>query len=298
MKRIIVVLAVLATAGLLAPAARSAELITNGGFETGNFTGWTPTNAANPWINWNVSGPGAGGGFIPVPVATSPPQGVRVAWQGIAANAGSPFTLDQTVTIPPAATASIMWRHRFQMNLSEFCGGSGEPACGNAVYSVQVLNTSNTVLQTLYTITAPGAANTDTGWRLNLRSLNAFAGQTIKIRFITTVSITWAGPGQLEVDAVSIQTPAVVTAANATISGRLTTSDGTPVNGGIVSLSGGNGESRTAMSNPFGYYVFNDVPTGLTYVIGATSRRYFFPDSPVAITLSGDLTNVNFQASP
>lgn len=297
MKRICFFLAVAAALMLTVRSISATELITNGGFETGNFTGWTATNATNPWMNWAVSPAGAGGNFVPVPVITSPREGVRDAWEGIACNAGAAFTLDQLITIPAASTASITWRHRYQMNLSGFCGTTGSTACGNAVYAVQILNTSNVLLQTLYTVTTASSTNTDTGWQYNLRNLSAYAGQTIKIRFMTTVSITWAGPGQLEVDAVSVQTPGVVTAATASIAGRLTTSDGLPINGGTVTLTDGP-DTRTAISNPFGYYRFDDVATGRTYVIGASSKRYFFPNTPVAMTIGGDLLDMNFQASP
>lgn len=55
-------LAGLAVAALLmaAPAAH-ANLIVNGGFETGDFTGWTVGNPYDPYTY--VCGPGCGGGF-------------------------------------------------------------------------------------------------------------------------------------------------------------------------------------------------------------------------------------------
>jgi hypothetical protein len=297
MKRIIVFLAVASALVLIATSSRAAELITNGGFETGNFTGWTATNAANPYRLWTVSGAGGGGGFTPVPVASSPPRGIDDAWEGTASNANSPFTLDQQFTIPSGATASITWRHRLQVNLNDFCGHPGFIACGTVTYTVEILNTSNVVLQTLFTKVAPGLQYTDTGWQFNLRSLNAFAGQTIKIRFKTLSTVTFDGPGQLEVEDVSVQTPAIVTAATASIAGQLTTSDGRPISGGMVTLTDGP-VTRIAISNPFGYYRFDDVATGRTYVIGAGSKRYFFPNSPIAMTIGGDLLDLNFLASP
>lgn len=293
MKRTWFIMCALIVAVLFSQSARSAELITNGGFETGTFAGWTATNASGFWFGWQAVASGFDtGGFFP---PTSVPAGTREAFQGTASNANSPFTLDQTFTIPAATTASITWRHRFQVDLVGFC--TSVATCGNVVYRVQILNTSNVVLQTLYTATAPALTRFDTGWQYHLRNLNAFAGQTIKIRFTTTASVTFAGPGQLEVDAVSVQSPAVVTAATATISGRLVTSDGQPVDGGVVTLTDGP-DVRTAISNSFGYYGFDEVATGRTYVLGATAKRYFFPDSPVALSVTGNLSDVNFQASP
>lgn len=295
MKRTLFIICGLSVAVLFSHTARSAELITNGGFETGTFTPWTVTNSTGYWYPWQISAAGAGGTFNP-PFFTAPPVGTRDAWQGTATTTpGVPFTMDQTITLPAAQPASITWKQRFQVNLVDYC--STVAACGVVTYSVQVLNTSNTVLATLWTVTAPALVKTDTGWQTVIKNLSTFAGQTIKIRFMTNATIFMAGPGQLEIDAVSVQSPSVVTAANASISGRLTSADGRPVSGGVVTLTDGP-VVRTAISNPFGYYRFDEIVTGRTYVLGATSKRYFFPDSPVALSVSGDLADLNFQASP
>jgi hypothetical protein len=82
------------------------------------------------------------------------------------------------------------------------------------------------------------------------------------------------------------------------VMGRLSDSDGRPISGASVSLSDGSGGIRYAQTNPFGYYRFDQVATGFTYVVNATDKRYFFPDSPRAITVDGDLNNLDFQASP
>lgn len=292
MKKLVVTVLLALAVLYAAPAAGAAELITNGGFETGTFTGWTATNASNFWMGWSVVGPGFdSGGFFPV---TAPPQGTREAYQGTAANAGSPFTLDQTITIP-AGTASISWRHRYRVDLFTYC--TTVATCGTVTYSVQILNTSNVLLQTLYTRVAPALAMTDTGWQYNLRNLNAYAGQTIKIRFTTVATFTWGGPGQLEIDAVSVQSPGVVTAADATLSGRVTDADGQPISGATVVLTDGPDE-RTTLTNPFGYYNFTEVETGHTVVIAVSTKRYSFPNNPVAVMVTGDLNDLDFQASP
>lgn len=285
--------------GVLACSAtslRAAELMVNGSFETGNFTGWTVTNASNSFINWNVSGPGAGGGFIPVPVVTSPVDGTRVAWQGIACNAGSSYILFQQVTLPPATTAQLRWRDRFQDNLSEFCGGSGEPVCGTVNYRVDIVNTSNVVLQNLLSITAPANANTDTGWQLRIANVTAFAGQTIRVRFMTTPTVTWDGPGQLEIDAVSLQAPALTTSASVQIGGRVLTAGGQGISKTLVSLEDGAGFTRTTVTNAFGYYSFDDVPTGRTYSVSVSSKRYQFVVPTRIVALDDEVSGLDFTA--
>jgi hypothetical protein len=219
-----------------------------------------------------------------------------VAWQGIACNAGSPSILFQQVTLPPATTAQLRWRDRFQDNLSEFCGGSGEPACGTVTYRVDVLNTSNVILQNLLSIVAPANANTDTGWQIRIANLNAFAGQTIRIRFMTTPTVTWDGPGQLEVDAVSLQAPALTTSASVPVSGRVTTADGQGISKTVISLDDGAGYTRTAVTNAFGYYSFDDVPTGRTYSVSVSSKRYQFVTPTRIIALDDAVSGLDFTA--
>jgi hypothetical protein len=295
MQRTILLIGLFALAVLISRPVMGAEFITNGGFETGNFTGWTAVNSTGFWLPWQVTVAGAGGTFNP-PFFTAPQEGVRDAWQGTATTTpASPFTLDQTITLPAGQPASITWKQRFQVNLVDFC--TTVAACGIVTFNVQVLNTSNTVLETLWSVTAPALVKTDTGWQTVIKRLNAYAGQTIKIRFITVATVFLAGPGQLEIDGVSVQSPSVVTAASASIAGRLATSDGQPISGGTVTLTDGP-VTRTAVSNPFGYYRFDDVSTGRTYVIGASSKRYSFPNSPIAMSLGGDLLDLNFLASP
>jgi len=283
---------------LLSGTAKGAELMINGSFEMGNFTGWTATNAANSFINWNVSGAGSGGGYIPLPVVTSPVHGTRVAWQAIACQAGSSYVLFQQVALPPATTAQLRWRDRFQDNLSEFCGGSGEPVCGTVNYRVDIVNTSNVVLQNLLSITAPANANTDTGWQLRIANLTAFAGQTIRVRFMTTPTVTWDGPGQLEIDAVSLQAPGLTTSASVSVGGRVLDSNGRGISKTTVVMDDSSGRVRSAITNPFGYYSFEDVPTGQTYTLVVLNKRYQFSNPTRVMTVNDAVNDADFNALP
>ncbi len=87
----------------------------------------------------------------------------------------------------------------------------------------------------------------------------------------------------------------VPTAAAVSISGRV-------INGkrGIararVYLTGQNGETRTAATNSFGYFSFNEVQSGETYIVNVISKSYTF--TPRVITVNEDLTDLNFSAEP
>jgi hypothetical protein len=301
MKRIVFLYVIFGLILFLLPHnTKAAQLIVNGGFETGNFTGWTVVNTASGYINWTVSGANHGGGFIPAPVAVTPIQGNFSAWEGVAAFSagGGTYTLSQDVTLPAAQTASFFWQDRFQSNLTEFCGGSGEPACGTQTYRVQILNTSNVVLLTIYTVVNNPGQNTDTGWRGHNFSLTPFAGQTIRIRFSTVATGNGDGPGQIDIDSVSVQSPALPTASNVSVGGRVLTDEGAGISRVSVTLTNGAGVSRSVTTNTFGYYNFDAVASGETYIIEVNNKKYLFTNSPRVVSVQNNLTDVDFVASP
>jgi hypothetical protein len=274
----------------------AAELVTNGGFETGNFSGWTATNAVSAWRLWTVSASGFGGNdggiFVPVPNATSVQQGTFNAWHGVAAGTGQSFTLTQDIAIPAATNVRLTWMDRYQMNYTQFCGVS--PVCGTATYAVEILNTSNTLLQTLYTVTTLNNTNSNTGWVNHVASLTPFAGQTIRLRFRTTVTHDLRGPGQLEVDAVSAQT-LQPTSATVSVGGRVQTADGNGISKIVVTLTDPDGGVHTAMTSPFGYYFFEEIPVG-TMVISVAAKRYTFANPTQVITVAENVGNIDFTS--
>ena len=96
---------------------------------------------------------------------------------------------------------------------------------------------------------------------------------------------------------VQIQGPAPVAVSNVSISGRVTRSTGTGIGNAIVFLVDSVGGNRLAVTNPFGYYQFDNVQTGRTYQIGARSRLYSFP-AAIDVTPTDNITNQNFVALP
>jgi len=74
-----------------------------------------------------------------------------------------------------------------------------------------------------------------------------------------------------------------VTSAGVSVSGRLLTSFGRAVSGGRVSLSDGMGNTRTIQTNTFGYFRFNDVTVGETYVLTPIARGYTFQPRPLNV---------------
>lgn len=86
------------------------------------------------------------------------------------------------------------------------------------------------------------------------------------------------------------------TASVASISGRIFTADGRGINSTIVSLMDQNGNPQTTISSSFGYYRFDGLPVGQTYIIEVRSKGVTFAVPTRVITLNEDLTDVDFVA--
>jgi hypothetical protein len=83
------------------------------------------------------------------------------------------------------------------------------------------------------------------------------------------------------------------TAAMVNLGGRVLT-----VNGGIrnvsVVLTMPDGSVRTTVSSTFGYYSFDNIPSGQTYILTANSKRFVFANPTQVITLFDERGDVDF----
>jgi hypothetical protein len=91
---------------------------------------------------------------------------------------------------------------------------------------------------------------------------------------------------------------AVPTAAMVNVGGRITTANG--IQGlprVMVTITGGSlPQPVMRMTNPFGYYNFEDLQAGQTYVITVGSKQYTFSVPSRIITPDDNVTNVDFFA--
>ena len=79
-------------------------------------------------------------------------------------------------------------------------------------------------------------------------------------------------------------------AASVPVGGRVLSTKGDAISKARVSLTDPNGETRTALTNAFGYYRFENVEVGRTYVLSAAAKRYQFePQSATVMEESDDL---------
>lgn len=123
-----------------------------------------------------------------------------------------------------------------------------------------------------------------------LTGLNLPTGQNILVRARGYVS----GSESIE-DKVQTALLLVPTAAQVSVSGRVLTSDASiGLRGAKVILTDASGNSRTTSTGSFGYFRFDDVQSGETYIVSVTSKRYQF--SPQVVTVNEELSELNFTA--
>jgi len=91
--------------------------------------------------------------------------------------------------------------------------------------------------------------------------------------------------------------PLDTTAAGVTISGRVKMSNGTGISRASVKLIDRRGNARTTSTNSFGFFHFDDVIVGQTYIVQVTSSRYRIANSTRTITLQDELSGLDFIAT-
>jgi hypothetical protein len=84
------------------------------------------------------------------------------------------------------------------------------------------------------------------------------------------------------------------TAASVSISGRVLTNSRRGLSNALVYLTDSEGNTRTARTNSFGYYRFQDVSAGQSVAITVVSKRYQF--APQVLNLNEEMNGVNFLA--
>jgi Carboxypeptidase regulatory-like domain len=281
----------------LSQRVHAVELITNGGFENATaFSGWVTSNSPNPWRLLQNTGPGSGGGFAGVAVTSVAPGGglTRNAWTGMTDNVttNSTWNFYQQVTIPANNSVTVSWKDRYQINHVTFCPGG---ACTPKFYFVEITDTAGAILQGLHTQSTTGNVFQDTGWVTRSVSMPfSPTARTVRLRFRGTETTPLTGPGQVEIDMVSMNTLAP-TAADASVNGRVTSATGRGISRARLTITDSQtGEIKYASSNQFGYYRFGELETGHFYILNIQSKQYVFQPDTQSFQLNENLEGVNF----
>jgi hypothetical protein len=92
------------------------------------------------------------------------------------------------------------------------------------------------------------------------------------------------------------QVATLPTAASVVVGGRILTAGGRGIKNVRVNIAFPSGETRTTVSNAFGYYRFAEIPVGETYVFRAVAKRFQFIETALARNIVGETQDIDFVA--
>lgn len=82
------------------------------------------------------------------------------------------------------------------------------------------------------------------------------------------------------------------TSANVDITGQVVSDTGRPIMRAALTLTDPSGNVYRSMTNPFGYFRFSEIPSGMTYVMSIRDKSHEFSPSSVLIEVSGEITDM------
>jgi hypothetical protein len=191
--------------GAAFPATVEPCNLINGGFETGDFTGWVAVDNGLPnSMPWTVGPAGTCDSWSIH--CNAPLEGNVDAMNGFDGGAGLVYELYQDVALSAGASVTLVTNHRIQYD------SFGAPSELPRTLDITVRNQSNEVLSSLYheDVWLDGAPYTDLGWNEQIFDLSAFNGQTVRIHFNMAIPENNTGPAMIEFDDISL----TCTAAN------------------------------------------------------------------------------------
>lgn len=86
----------------------------------------------------------------------------------------------------------------------------------------------------------------------------------------------------------------VTTAEHVTVGGSVTTQDGQGIQNVLVTMFDSSGQSRTVRTATFGYFRFDDVEVGRTYIFSVSSKRFEFPQPSFARSVMEGSDDLHF----
>lgn len=87
------------------------------------------------------------------------------------------------------------------------------------------------------------------------------------------------------------------TAAPVTITGRVKTSADRGIRGAVVTLTSGKGHVASTATSTFGYYRFQNLEAGETYILTVAAPRYVFATPSALVTANDNIENLDFVAN-
>ncbi|GAA0859028.1 hypothetical protein [Aliiglaciecola litoralis] len=184
--------------GFSSHALLAAEILVNGGFETGDFTGWNSTlsGGVDCWTDWTIGTAGSETGCLPL---SAPTEGTYAAYNAFDGFASSFYTLSQDVILP---NGNLMAELSFDITAQWFNGGALA-----RVFDLNIVH-DGVDLGPIYHFEA--AAGSDgafdwTSFNFDISDLlSDYSGNVITIEADVFIPEQFTGPGGFGLDNVSL----------------------------------------------------------------------------------------------
>jgi hypothetical protein len=278
-------------------ASVSGVLILNGLLNTGTGNSLTLGCGAsvsgaggNNYVVGNVAKQYCATGSFIFPVGTAPDNAFADIDEGVPAAAEySPFTANVTaIATVPSTLAVTVTDARFPNGMS--------PAQSASRYW-SVTESGELTADISFTWLADDVSGTESAFDILRRGPDGitavYAGGNVDDATHTGTApgvsdFSQWGAGQL-----------APTAANASIEGRVVSGEGLGIRNATVMVAGGGlAEPRYVQTGQLGFFRFDDLPVGETYVVSVISRRFTFTIPSRAVTLDDNVTGFDFEAQP
>ncbi len=265
------------------PPPTPTNILQDGGFEQNTDAGtnpfWTSTSTLFGTSLCTLAGCGTGGGASP------PRTGNGWTWfdGGSAGSAAETGTVQQDVTIPANRQSVLSYYLRR--------GSVSAPAT-----SVLTVRVDGNVVETVTEPTTP-----DADYILHTINLPMYTSMpnTSAPDATHTILFSYNRPDvQTGVDSFTIDDVSLVllapTAADASITGRVMNRSGRAIANATVTLKDQNGNAVVSRTNAFGYYGFQNIESGQTYILSASHKGNRF--SSRVIVIKENLQDINIIA--
>ncbi|HEX8248916.1 MAG TPA: carboxypeptidase regulatory-like domain-containing protein [Pyrinomonadaceae bacterium] len=192
-----------------------------------------------------------------------------------------------TVTLTRDGSAVLFKRVVFELSTDNGASWTTLGTATNSFAPSSPLTGTNETGENQLAELAPEAAS------YALTGLNLPTGQNILVRARGVFSSGWRNGSESIEDKVKIAF-LPVPATQVSVSGRVMTSDGSGLGNAQVILTDASGNSRTTATGSFGYFRFDSVQAGETYVFSVVAKGYQF--APQVVTVNEELPELNFTA--
>ncbi len=176
-------------------------LLVNGSFETGDFTGWVPTDISLSLFPASVQREGFEGGSYQPGFGFSgllPSDGHFFAMGGFEGDGPGSTSLAQDIFLP-SGPALLTFDYGAAWDMLNY-GGSTVPR--SLTVTLQPYGGGAPIQTFTMLIALPHTANPGTGWLNGLLDLTSYSGRWLRISFNANVPESFTGPGIFELDHV------------------------------------------------------------------------------------------------